>query len=269
MLARMVAGQSSFDVVEAALWVAYEEYADLDVEREVGRLHLLAAEGAHRVAHLPNPFARHDGLQRFFVDDLGFRGNATDYEDPRNSFMNEVLDRRLGIPLTLTLIFMELAQAAGFRTAGVALPGHFVARLEYAGRVILVDPYHGAQVLSEEDCRLLVRRCTGRSSLFRRELLAGASARVVLRRLLLNLKHTYVGRNDYGKALGIVERLLLLDATDSREIRDMGFLKAHLGRPGAAIADLETYLSLDPGAADRESVEGRLVWLRRKLSETN
>lgn len=269
MLARVLAGTGPLDVVEASLWIAYEEYPDLDVDRESGRLHLLAAEGARRVAHLSNPFARLDGLQRYFVDDLGFRGNATDYDDPRNSYLNEVLDRRLGIPLTLSLVFMELARAAGFRPSGVALPGHFVTRLAHEDRVIFVDPYHGAQLITEEDCRLLVRRCTGRASLFRRDYLAGASDRVVLRRLLLNLKHTYVGRNDYARALAVVERLILLDPGDSREIRDMGFLKAHLGRPGAAIVDLETYLSLDPGAADRESIEGRLVWLRRKLSETN
>jgi regulator of sirC expression with transglutaminase-like and TPR domain len=268
-LARLLSGKGSFDLVEAALWIAYEEYDDLDVEREAGRLRILAAEGARRVVGMENPFARLDGVQRYFADDLGFHGNAGDYDDPRNSYLNEVLDRRVGIPLTLSLVFMELARAAGFETIGVGLPGHFVARVTYGERTILVDPYHGAQVISEEDCRQLVRRCTGRSSLFRRELLRGVPEWAMLRRLLLNLKHTHVSRNDYARALSIVERLILLQPADSKEIRDMGFLKAHLGRPGAAIVDLETYLSLDPGAPDRESVQGRLVWLRRKLSETN
>jgi regulator of sirC expression with transglutaminase-like and TPR domain len=269
MLAHQLGGESSFDLVDAVLWIAYEEYPDLDVQQEARRIHLLAAEGAARVAGESNPFARLDGLQRYFTRDLGFRGNAEDFDDPRNSFLNEVLDRKLGIPLTLTLIFMEIARAAGFEAAGVGLPGHFISRLTYEGRTILVDPYHGGCVISEEDCRVLVRRCTGRSSLFRREVLLGSSERSMLRRLLLNLKHTYVSRNDYRRALAIVERLLLLHPADSKEIRDMGFLKAHLGQPSAAITDLETYLSLDPGAPDRESVQGRLVWLRRRLSETN
>lgn len=269
MLARLLSAGGPFDLVEAALWIAFEEYEDLDVEREAQRVRLLAGEAARRVAATSNPFARLDVLQRYFGEELGFRGNAEDYDDPRNSYLNEVLDRKLGIPLTLSLLFIELARAAGFEARGVGLPGHFVARVSYGGRSIVVDPYHGAQVISEEDCRLLVRRCTGRASLFRRELLAGASERMMLRRLLLNLKHTYVTRNDYARALSVVERLILVQPEDSKEIRDMGFLKAHLGRPGAAIADLEAYLSLDPGAPDRESVKGRLVWLRRKLSETN
>lgn len=268
-LAQLLSPGPPFDLVEAALWIAFEEYEDLDVEHELHRVRLLAGEAARRVAAASNPFARLDVLQRYFGEELGFRGNAEDYDDPRNSYLNEVLDRKLGIPLTLSLLFIELARAAGFEAQGVGLPGHFVARVSYDGRSIVVDPYHGAQVISEEDCRLLVRRCTGRASLFRRELLAGASERVMLRRLLLNLKHTYVTRNDYGRALSVVERLILVQPEDSKEIRDMGFLKAHLGRPGAAIADLETYLSLDPGAPDRESVQGRLTWLRRKLSETN
>ncbi len=267
-LARLARG-SAFDVVEAALWVAFEEYPDLDVEREAARLRLLAAEGARRVSGVDNPFARLDGLQRYYSDVLGFRGNADDFDDPRNSFLNEVLDRRLGIPLSLSLVFMELARAAGFTATGVGLPGHFVARLECAGRAIVVDPYHGAAVVSEEDCRSLVQRCTGRASLFRRELLDGVSDAAILRRLLLNLKHTYLNRSDYRRALAAVERLLLLEPADSREIRDMGFLKAHLGQRGAAIVDLETYLSLDPRAPDRESVEGRLSWLRRRVAETN
>jgi regulator of sirC expression with transglutaminase-like and TPR domain len=267
-LARL-AREDEFDIVEASLWIAFEEYADLDVEREAARLRLLAAEAAHRVSKIENPFARLDGVQLYYADVLGFRGNTDDFDDPRNAFLNEVLDRKLGIPLTLSLVFMEFARAAGFSARGVGLPGHFVVRLEIAGRTILVDPYHGASVITEEDCRSLVQRCTGRASLFRREVLAGVADAAILRRLLLNLKHTYVNRSDYRRALAAVERLLLLDPADSREIRDMGFLKAHLGQRGAAINDLETYLSLDPRAPDRESVEGRLSWLRRRVAETN
>jgi len=230
---------------------------------------LICAEGARRVHQIANPFARLDGLRTYIFEELGFRGNLEQYNDPRNSFLNEVLDRRLGIPLTLSLLFVEQARAAGFEACGVGLPGHFVARVVYQGRAILIDPFHSANVITLEDCKDLVARSTGRGWLFRPETLEGASERSMLARLLMNLKYAYLGRSDYARALSIVERLLLVTPHDSAEIRDRGFLKARMGRPGAAIADLEHYLSLAPDAPDTKSVEGRLTWLRRRLSEAN
>ena len=265
----VIGTEGEFDLVEAALWVAAEEYSDLDVTATVARVRLIAAEGARRVQGAANPFARLDGLRGYFFEDLGFRGNLENYNDPRNSYLNEVLDRRLGIPLTLSVLFIELARAAGFEARGVGLPGHFVTRLTYDGRVIWVDAFHSGTVVTEEDCKQLVSRSTGRGWLFRREYLEGTTDRAMLARLLMNLKYAYLGRSDYARALSVVERLLLVSPEDSSEIRDRGFLQARLGRPGAAIADLERYLSLSPDAPDTRSVEGRLVWLRRRLSEAN
>jgi len=267
--AELLSAEGDLDVVEASLWVAAEEYADLDVERECSRVRLLCAEGARRVEGLSNPFARLDGVCSYLFEELGFHGNLEKYDDPRNSFLNEVLDRRLGIPLTLSILFIEQARAAGFDARGVGLPGHFVTRVTYDGRTILVDPFHGGGVITQEDCEQLVARSTGRGWLFRRDYLEGTPDRAMLARLLMNLKYAYLGRSDYGRALSVVERLLLVSPADSSEIRDRGFLQARLGRPGAAIADLEHYLSLSPDAPDTRSVEGRLVWLRRRLSEAS
>ena len=268
-LAELLGAEGQLDLVEAAMWVAAEEYPDLDVEHECSRVRLICAEGARRVHQISNPFARLDGLRTYIFEELGFRGNLEQYNDPRNSFLNEVLDRRLGIPLTLSLLFVELARAAGYEACGVGLPGHFVARCVFQGRAILVDPFHSANVITLEDCKDLVARSTGRSWLFRPETLEGATERSMLSRLLMNLKYAYLGRSDYARALSVVERLLLVTPHDSAEIRDRGFLKARMGRPGAAIADLEHYLSLAPDAPDTKSVEGRLTWLRRRLSEAN
>lgn len=267
-LSRLLAAKS-LDLVQAAFWVAAEEYPDLDVARQIARVGMIASEGGARAVGARNPFARLDRLQVYFFEQLGFRGNLESYDDPRNSYLNEVLDRRLGIPLTLCVLFMETARSAGFRARGVGLPGHFICRLERAGRTILVDPFHQGRVITEEDCRQLVARSTGRPSLFRREQLDGATERSMLGRMLLNLKHIFLSRADYARALSVVERLLLVWPDDSNEVRDRGFLKAHLGQPGAAIADLESYLTRAPGAADTESVKGRLAWLRRKLPEAN
>jgi regulator of sirC expression with transglutaminase-like and TPR domain len=268
-LRQLLAEGSTFDIVEAGLWVAAEEYPDLDVEHTAARVRLISAEGARLARGLTNPFARLDVLRGFLYDDLGFRGNETEYNDPRNSFLNEVLDRRLGNPLSLSILFLDVARAAGFQAHGVGLPGHFVTSATYEGRTLLVDPYHCGQVISEDDCRHLVSKTTGRPSLFRRELLEGADERMMLTRMLLNLKYIYVKSEDYRRALAAVERLLLVSPRDSTEIRDRGFLYAHLGHPGAAVSDLESYLALVPSARDAESVRGRVAWLRQRLSECN
>ncbi len=266
-LVELLRESDGFDIVEAALVIASEDFANLDIEHELQRIRLVAAEGARRVYDENNPFARVDGLRQYMFEDLGFRGDTDNYNDPNNCYLHEVMNRRMGIPLTLSLLFIEVARAAGFRATGIGLPGHFIARVRWQNRDILVDPYHAGVIVSEEDCRELVGRTTGRPSLFRRELLEGATGRQMLSRLLLNLKHIHLERQDYGRALGVVERLLMLTPNDPGEIRDRGLLKAHLGRPGAAIADLETYLTRSPRAPDAESVRGRVSWLRRKLTD--
>jgi len=268
-LARLLEPGAAFDLVEACLWVAAEEYPDLPVEVEARRVRLIAAEGSRKVHTLANPFARLDGLCQYLFDELGFHGNVDQYNDPRNCYLNEVLDRRLGIPLTLSVILLECAAAAGFEARGVSLPGHFVCRLAFDGRTLLVDAYNRGEVISEEDCRQLVSRTTGRPSLFRRSVLEGTDERSMLRRLLMNLKHVHVEAEDYARALAAVERLLLINPDDPSEIRDRGFLQAHLGRAGAAIVDLETYLQNHPDAPDIDSVRGRVAWLRRRLSESS
>jgi regulator of sirC expression with transglutaminase-like and TPR domain len=258
-----------FDVVEAALLVAAEEYPDLDIEKQSRRLDILGGEAARRLAGLTNPFARVDMLRAFLFEDLGFRGNADNYDDPKNSYLNEVLDRRLGIPLTLSLVYMEVGLRAGLDVRGIALPGHFIVRVDDRDRTILVDPFHGGEVITEEDCRELVVRTTGRASLYRRDILAGATQRQMLGRILLNLKRIHLSQGDYPRALAAVERLLIVFPHDARELRDRGLLLAHMGCPGAAVADLEEYLARAPEAPDADSVRGRLAWLLKKVGEAS
>lgn len=267
--AETVGSSAPFDLVEASLLVAAEEYADLDVSREVARVHIIAAEAARLVIGMPNTFERLDGLRTFLFEDLGFRGNTLRFKDPRNSFLNDVLNRRLGIPLTLSVLFIEAARASGFEADGIGLPGHFVVRVTHRDRELLVDPFSAGRLISEEDCRTLVARTTGRPSLFRSEHLKPVDDRAMLERMLLNLKHIYVETKDYRRALSIVERLLILTPGEPAEVRDRGFLKAHLGLPGAAIVDLECYLATRPSAPDSEAIRGRVGWLRRHLVDMN
>ena len=257
------------DIVEAALLVAAEEYRNLDVDEQRNEISAYGEELARRMARIANPFARLDGLRGYLAEELGLDGNTADYYDPRNSFVNEVVGRGLGIPLTLSLLYVDVARRAGLQARGVALPGHFVVRLDLGDRRLLIDPFRHGELVSEEDCRELVRRSTGRASLYRSELLEGCGEREMLTRLLRNLKGIYLARKDHERALAAVERLLLIQPHETAELRDRGFLLAHLDRPGAAMTDLESYLDLAPDAPDAASVRGRIAWLRRRISETN
>jgi regulator of sirC expression with transglutaminase-like and TPR domain len=266
-LASLLRERAPLDAPLAALWIAATEYPDLDPVAERGRLDRIAREAGGRARDLDNPFAAYDAVRAALHEDHGFRGNDGDYECPENSFLNRVMDTGLGIPITLSIVTIEALRVAGFDARGIALPGHFVVRFERDGRRLLCDPFHGGAILTEEDCRDLVARSTGRAALFRREQLHGVDGRTTLARLLRNLKRNWLAREDYRRALSTVDLLRLVAPDDVRELRDRGILLAHVGRPDDAIGHLESYLAHVPEAADAAAVRGRLAWLRRKATE--
>ena len=268
-LAALVEEPGPLDVLAAGLVVASEEYPDLDVRAERRQVDELGREASDRIGELTNPFARLDALRAFLFEELGFRGNEQDYYDPRNSFLNEVVKRRLGIPLSLSIVYIEVARGAGIEARGVGLPGHFVVRVDDGGRRLLVDPYHGGAVITEEDCRQLVSKATGRPGLYSPDLLDGVGPTEMLGRLLRNLKRIYLAQEDHRRALAAVEKLRRVFPDEATELRDRGFLLAHLDRHAAAVSDLETYLNLHPHAPDANAVRGRISWLRRRIIELN
>ena len=265
-LAELLAEPGPLPLLEATLLVAAEERAGLDVFEQIARVETIGAEAARRVAGLANPFARIEAVRALLFDEIGFRGNVRSYDDPANSYVDQVLDRKLGIPLTLSILTIEVARRSRVFAEGVGLPGHFIVRVIEQGRNVLLDPFHGGHVITLEDCRDLVVRTTGRASLFRKESLDATPPRAMLTRLLLTLMRIHLAAGTYDKALSVVERLLLVAPGDAKEIRDRGLLLAHLGEPGAAIADLESYLELAPQAPDADSVRGRLAWIQKKMA---
>jgi len=264
-LAALVGLPGPLPLLEATLQIAAEEHEGLDVLATIGRVETIGAEAQARLEGLANVFARIDALRVLLFEEIGFTGNVEHYDDPSNSYLDDVIERKLGIPLTLSIITLEVARRAGLAAEGVGLPGHFIVRLGEPGRELLVDPFHGGHVVTVEDCRDLVLRTTGRASLFRKDSLDTSPPRAMLTRLLLNLKRIHLAQGDYRRALGVVERLLIVAPGDAKEIRDRGLLLAHLGRPRAAVQDLESYLELAPGAPDIDSVRGRLAWIVRKM----
>jgi regulator of sirC expression with transglutaminase-like and TPR domain len=220
-----------------------------------------------------------DALNAYLFEDLGFAGNHEQYEDPRNSCLNQVLDRRVGIPITLSVVYMEVARRAGLALEGVNFPGHFLVRSE--GRTgrhggVIIDPYHGGAVLSEEHCRLLLRRHAGVEAAFDSTLLAPASRVQIVTRMLLNLKRLYVHMRSFPQARDVTELLVEVTPAPLAELRDRGLLAYHLNDVTAALRDLQTYLKLSSlreiDAEERE--EHDQIWehvktLRRRVAGLN
>jgi regulator of sirC expression with transglutaminase-like and TPR domain len=251
------------ELARAALWIAAEEYPALDVEAELARLDALAALAAPRLADAASDAERAVRLLRFLHDEQGFRGNETRYGDPRNSFLNEVLARRTGIPITLSLVLIEVARRLGLRLAGVSFPGHFLAKLE-GPELRVLDPFHG-RALDLEECgaRLAAALGPGVAFLPERDLRA-AGPREILVRKLTNLKHLYLRAKDLPRTLGCCERILLLVPDAAHELRDRGLVFEQLECFAAAVADLERFLELAPDDDSAPTVRERVRGLRAR-----
>jgi regulator of sirC expression with transglutaminase-like and TPR domain len=255
------------DLAEAALLIAAEEYPELDVGRYLARLDELGGALRHRA---PDAGAEAvPALNRLLFEEEGFRGNTEDYYDPRNSFLNDVLDRRTGIPISLSTVYLEVARRGGLALEGVGLPGHFVVRVSSAAAPLLVDPFRGGAMLTLEDCqRRLDRIYSGRLRL-QPDMLAPCGRKAILARMLRNLKGIYVKAGDFARALRAVQMLLSLDPGNADELRDRGLLFGALDCYAAAAADLEGYLAQRPRSAEAAQLAARVAELRAQAARLN
>jgi regulator of sirC expression with transglutaminase-like and TPR domain len=254
---------------EAALAIAAEEYPDLDAGAYLAELDRLA----RRVERLsPAPLRAAStlrALREVIFEEEGFRGNEKAYYDPRNSYLNEVLDRRLGIPISLSLLFMEVARRAGLDLAGVGFPGHFLVKLSpEAGPEVFIDPYNEGELLTAEECVARFKNVSqGRE--FDPRFLQAVAPRQILGRMLHNLKRIYVEQGDDVRAYWVIDRLLLLAPEAADELRDRGLVSARLGLKPAAARDLATYLEREPAAADAGEIRELLSSLRARPAMLN
>ena len=247
-------------LAEAALAVAAEEYPDLDFDHYLEKLDDLALRAAPGVEAAPSLFEQVERLNHFLFVQSGFRGNQERYDDPRNSFLNDVLDRGVGIPITLSLVYVEIGCRLGLPVAGVGFPGHFLVRVE-APEVLVVDPFFG-RLLSREECQQRLSRVLGtRVPLLPNVHLRAVTAREALVRLIGNLKHLYVRERDFERALSCCNRILLLAPEIPVELRDRGLVYEQLECFGAARADLERFLELAPNDESADAMRKRLVEL--------
>jgi regulator of sirC expression with transglutaminase-like and TPR domain len=242
------------ELARAALAIARVEYPAVDAERCVATLDRMGEEAARRIAREGARGA--DAvtvLNEYLYDEQRFTGNRERYDDPRNSFLNEVLERRTGIPISLAAVYLEVARRAGIAVSGVNFPGHFLLRAAddslpagFGRDPLIIDPFHGGAVLSEVDCRELLRQHVGDEAAFDRHLLAPATRLDIVVRMLVNLKRLYVRMQSFPQARFVSDLLLTAAPSAISELRDRGLLAYHLQDFSAALRDLERYLRLVP-----------------------
>jgi regulator of sirC expression with transglutaminase-like and TPR domain len=255
------------DVAELALRLAADEYPDLDVDAYLSELAGMAHEAKRYLGGSLEARAR--GLCRYLFHDCGFRGNVQDYYDPRNSYLNEVLDRRTGLPITLSAVAIAVGGRAGLDVVGVGLPGHFVAKAVAGGAEVLFDPFHGGRLLTAADCALLVEQVTGTPFEVTPDALRAVTAGPFLLRMLNNLKGAYLRLGDFPKAVRVIERLRQLDPADVVQQRDLGVSLMRAGHAGRAIDPLAAYLDARPGASDADLVTQLLRQAKGEVAKWN
>jgi len=271
------------DLATAALTIAQIEYPTLDRDRYLEMLERMGAEAAVRLALATSGRAAVRALNEYLYEDLGFRGNSDHYDDSRNSFLNEVLDRRTGIPISLAIVYIEVARRAGLRVEGVNFPGHFLLRVPSVlapasgpDPFLVIDPFHDGAILDRDDCEQLYQQHAGDGELDDRQLEPATRPQIVAR-TLMNLKRLYVRMRSFPQARLVSELLLAVDPSSLTELRDRGLLAYHLEDFHAALRDLESYLRLSTiGSGDGVAGQGedgqiaeQVQTLRRRVAALN
>ena len=253
------------DLARAALLIAATEYPGLSVERELFRIDEIAEGIAPRMDD-DTPLYQLNTLSEYLFDELKFAGNHTNYHDPRNSFLNDVIERRVGIPITLSLLYIEVGKRLGVPLLGIGMPGHFIVRHRDESDVF-VDPFHGGILLSEDECAERVKQVTQGSLTWDRSYLQPVRSREFIARMLRNLKVVYLQRRNYERVLATIDRVIALLPQDAVEFRDRGVVNYRLGNYTDALEDLHVYVTSGEAVSDEVTVQRLMDQIRDRLSE--
>lgn len=259
------------DLAEAALLVATHQYPELDIAANLARIAAMAGELEARIEPQAPVTQRIGALNHYLFDELGFRPNAENYYDPRNSCLNDVIERRLGIPITLSLLYMEVGRRIGLPLQGVSFPGHFLVKCAVEDGTIVLDPYAAGTSLGMADLQNRLREVRGGevSRAIVSSLLVAAEKREIILRLLRNLKAIYLRAQQLALALPIMDWIVIVAPEQVPELRDRGMIYQELDCFRAAIADFQRYLELFPNCDDAEDIRGRMVELQRNAARLN
>ena len=264
-----VLDEEAFPLDRAALVLATEEYPGINIPGYLRMLDTFAARAGVLIGIDRTPVNMIDGLNEILFVQEGLRGNTEDYYDPRNSFLNEVLDRKLGIPISLSVIYMEVARRIDFRISGVGFPGHFLVKHRVADRDIIVDPFNHGRILTLNECQELLDKVYNSSMLMNPSLLQPMGKRSIITRMLYNLKGIYTQNEQHQKALAAIDKILLLNPSTPSELRDRGLIYMQTSLFAKALADLEWYLANVPAPEDRSSIENHVKTLRNIVCANN
>jgi regulator of sirC expression with transglutaminase-like and TPR domain len=273
-----VVSDEPIDLARAALVIAKLEFPDLDPRPSISRLRELGEDASNALARLDDASlsARLNAIAWQLFATEGFAGNRAHYDDFRNSCLNSVLERRLGIPITLALVFIEVARRAGVDVSGVSFPGHFLMRASDAPdqRPIILDPFDGGRQLDESECRHLLVRVMGEEAIYSPDMLKPCTPRQLLARMLNNLKRTYVELRSFPQARAAADLILAVDPTLLSELRDRGLLAYHMDDYQSALRDLEDFVRLHAWTDEENREEREEIWnhvknLRRRVAALN
>jgi regulator of sirC expression with transglutaminase-like and TPR domain len=265
------------DLARACLMIAQGAYPGLDVERYIGEIESLALRLRTRLRNAGAVEERVIGLNEFLYGELGYWGNTDDYYDPRNSYLNEVIDRKTGIPITLAILYMEIGRRIGLPLEGISFPGHFLVRLRLRAGVLILDPFAGGAPQSEPELRQRLQRVIPEGAAAEAsvaelpldQFLEPASNRQILARVLRNLKGIYREADKPERLLDVLNRMLVVTPDAAAELRDRGFVYQRLECWRPALQDLTDYLDREPEAADLEEVRTALVELSVRCARLN
>jgi regulator of sirC expression with transglutaminase-like and TPR domain len=268
---------AQIDLARACLMIAEDAYPKLDVERYLGEIERLAMRLRRRIPQGFGAEERLAALNQYLFEELGFSGNTNEYYDPRNSYLNEVIDRRTGIPLTLSIVYMEVGRRVGLPLEGVSFPGHFLVRLKVRGGVLVLDPFAGGAPQSEADLRERLQRVIPEgvaddvpvAELPLDQFLEAASKRQILARMLRNLKGIYREIDKPERMLEVMNRILVVSPDATSELRDRGYVYQRLECWRPALKDLTDYVERQPDAQDVEEVRASLMELSARCKRLN
>ena len=273
----LAGGDERIELARACLLIAEDAYPGLDVEGYVNEVARLALRLRARLSRTAGAEEKVVELNQFLFDELGYTGNAEEYYDPRNSYLNEVIDRRTGIPITLSVLYMELGRKIGLPLEGVSFPGHFLVRVRMRGGMLVLDPFAGGEPQTEDELRARLERVIPRDvtggvpvrDLPLEQFLEPATNRQILARLLRNLKGIYRQAEMPERMLDVLNRALVVSPDSTSDLRDRGVVYEQLQAYRAALRDLTDYVAREPDAADIDEMRAKLIELSSRCARLN
>jgi regulator of sirC expression with transglutaminase-like and TPR domain len=255
------------DLARAALEIARDDYPNLDVGAYLSRIDQLAVAVRQRMGEGSSVYRTIAALNYVLFQEQGFHGNRENYYDPKNSFLNEVIERKSGIPITLSIVYIEVAERIGLSLRGIGFPGHFLVKYTGVDEEIVIDPFNSGEIKSEESLSKLLDHLHRGKLALHRDLLDPVTKKQILKRVLNNLKMIYLREDNFVKSLAVLQRLLILDPGSEEDIRNRGAVYLKLECFNYALADFETYLRLAPNATDATAVREQIINLTKQVRQ--